>query len=71
MSHGLNSIENLWDFIDKKLKKMKPTNVKELEQMIQTIWTGITCLQCKVLIDLMSRRIDRCIKSVGGTFSKY
>ena len=50
---------------------MKPTNVKELEQMIQTIWNGITYLQCKVLVDSMPRRIDRCIKSVGGTFSKY
>ena len=31
VSSDLNSIENLWDFID---KKMKPTNVKELDQMI-------------------------------------
>ena len=50
---------------------MKPTNVKELEQMIQAIWNAITCLQCKVLISSMPRRIDRCIKSAGGTFSKY
>ena len=38
-------IENLWDFIDNELRKMKPTN-KELEQMIQTIRDRITCLQC-------------------------
>ena len=50
---------------------MKPTNVKELEQIIQTIWDQITCLQCKPLVDLMPRRIDRCIKCSGGTFSKY
>ena len=49
---------------------MKPTNVKELEQIIQTIWNGITCLQCKVLVGSMPRRIDRGIKSAGGTFSK-
>ena len=59
VSPDLNSIENLWDFIDKKLTKMKPTiNVKELDQIIQTIWNEITCLQCKVLVDSMSRRID-------------
>ena len=62
VSPDLNPIENLWDFIDKKLKKMKPINVKELEQMILTIWNGITCLRCKVLVDSMPRRIDRCIK---------
>ena len=38
VSPDLNPIENLWDLIDKKLKKMKPANVKELEQIIQTIW---------------------------------
>ena len=50
---------------------MKSINAKELEQIIQTIWNGVTCLQCKVLIGSMPRRIDRCIKSVGGTFNKY
>ena len=62
VSPDLNPIENLWDFIDNELRKMKPTNVKELEQMIQTIWDRITCFQCKVLVDSMPRRIDRCIK---------
>ena len=71
VSPDFNLIENLWDLIDKKLKTMKPTTVKELEQTIQTIWNGITCLQCKVLVNSMPRRIDRCIKSAGGTFGKY
>ena len=64
-------IENLRDLIDKKLKKMKPTNVKGLEQMIQTIWNGITCLQCKVLVGSIPRRTDWCIKTVGRAFSTY
>ena len=71
VSPDFNPTENLWDLIDKKLKRMKPTNVKELEQMTQTIWNGIICLLCKVLAGSMPRRIDRCLKSVGGTFSKY
>ena len=50
---------------------MKPIHVKELEQMIQTIWNEITCLQHNVLVDSMPRRIDWCIKSIGGIFSKY
>ena len=50
---------------------MKPTNVKEPEQIIQTIWNGITCLQCKVLVGSMPCRIGRCIKSVGGAFHEY
>ena len=71
VSLDLNPIENLWDLIDKKFKEMKPINVKELKQIIQPIWNGVTCLQCKVLVGSMPRRIDRCIKSAGGIFSKY
>ena len=36
-SPDLNPIENLWDYIDKELQKMKPKNVTELQQMIQNI----------------------------------
>ena len=68
VSPNLNPRENLLDLIDKKLKK---TNVKELEQIIQTIWNEFTCLQCKVLIGSMSCRIDRCMKGAGRTYSKY
>ncbi|CAF4153084.1 unnamed protein product [Rotaria sp. Silwood2] len=36
-SPDLNRIENLWDHIDKELRKMKPKNVIELQDMIQDI----------------------------------
>ena len=47
-SPGLNPIENLMDHIDKPLQKMKPTSLKQLEEMIQDVWFNITCLQCHV-----------------------
>ncbi|CAF4779046.1 unnamed protein product, partial [Rotaria socialis] len=61
----LNPIENLWDHIDKKLTQMKPTNATQSEQMIQTIWSGITYLQCKTLVDSMPRRINQFKKMFG------
>jgi len=70
-SADLNPIENLWDYIDKELRKMKPTNVIQLQQMLQDIWCGVTAMQCQSLVDSMPRRIEQCIKSNGGTFSKY
>ena len=36
-SSDLNPIENLWDYMDKELQKMKPKNVTELQQMVQNI----------------------------------
>jgi hypothetical protein len=70
-SPDINPIENLWDYIDKKLQKMKPKNVTQLQEMIQDIWCGVTCMQCQKLVDSMPRRITQCIKSRGGTFKKY
>ena len=71
ISPDLNPIENLWDHIDKELRKMKPTNVTQLEEMIQDLWLRITCVQCRELVDSMPRRIEQCIRSRGGTFAKY
>ncbi|CAF1679740.1 unnamed protein product, partial [Rotaria magnacalcarata] len=48
-SPDLNPIENLWDHIDKKLRKLKPTNVGELQTMIEDLWLGITAKQCLTL----------------------
>ena len=46
-SHDLNPIENLWDYIDKKLPKMKPKKIDELQQMIEDIWFGVTSIHCQ------------------------
>ena len=71
MSSDLNPFENLWDYIDKELQKMKPKNVTELQQMIQNIWCGVTPVHCQKLVNSMPRRIKECLKSKGGTFKKY
>ncbi|CAM4846293.1 unnamed protein product, partial [Rotaria magnacalcarata] len=70
-SPDLNPIENLWDHIDKKLRKLKPTNVGELQTMIEDLWLGITAKQCLTLVNSMPRRIKQCISVRGGTFNKY
>ncbi|CAF1152813.1 unnamed protein product [Rotaria sordida] len=70
-SPDLNPIENIWDHIDKELQKMKPTNVTQLQEMIQDIWLGVTPMYCQKLVNSMPNRIKQCIKSRGGTFNKY
>ena len=37
-SLDLNSIELLWDELDKNVRKMQPTNQKQLWVFIQTCW---------------------------------
>ena len=70
-SSDLNPIENLWDYMDKELQKMKPKNVTELQQMVQNIWCDITPMRSQKLVNSMPRRIKQCLKSKGGTFKKY
>ena len=70
-SHNLNSVENLWDYIDIELQKIKPKNIDELQQMIQDIWRGVTSMHCQRLLNSLSDRIKKCIKFRGGTFNKY
>lgn len=70
-SPDLNPIENLWDHIDKELRKMKPKNVGELEQMMQDIWHSVTPIYCQRLVNTMRNRMKQCIKSRGGAFQKY
>ncbi|CAF2023710.1 unnamed protein product [Rotaria magnacalcarata] len=37
-----NPIENLWDYFDKELRKLKPTNVRQLQTMIEDLWKSVT-----------------------------
>ena len=54
----------------KKLQKMKPKNIDELQQMIQDIWCGVTSMHCQRLVNTIPDRIKQCIKFRGGTFKK-
>ncbi|CAF4295334.1 unnamed protein product, partial [Rotaria sp. Silwood2] len=56
---------------DKELKKLKPTNIGQLQTMIEDLWIGVTAMRCQKLVDSMSRRIKQCILARGKTFSKY
>ena len=44
ISPDLNPIESLRNYIDKKLQKVKPKNIDELQQMIQDIWYDVTSM---------------------------
>ncbi|CAF3471855.1 unnamed protein product [Rotaria socialis] len=70
-SPDVNPIENLWDYFDKELRRLKPMNVRQLQTMIEDLWKSVTCQQCQKLVDSMPRRVKQCVLTRGGTFTKY
>ena len=65
-SPDLNPIENLWDYIERKLEKVLSTTLKGLSQTVKNIWQGIPQEVISNLISSMPRRIEAVIKAKGG-----
>ena len=71
ISPDLDPMGSPWDYIDRKLQKMKLKNIDELQQMIEYIWCGVTSMLCQRLVDSMPDHIKQCVKFRGGTFKRY
>ncbi|CAF1305651.1 unnamed protein product [Rotaria sordida] len=69
-SPDLNSIENLWPIIDKKLKKTPIRTIQELNERLRIEWLSIESTICAKLIKSMPTRIAQCIKAKGGAIDK-
>ncbi len=69
-SPDLNSIENLWGIVKRKMRYARPNNAEELKATIRATWALITPEQCHRLIDSMPRRIAALIRPKGAP-TKY
>ncbi|CAF1603936.1 unnamed protein product [Didymodactylos carnosus] len=70
-SSDLNPIQNLWDYIDKKLTHHRPSTAHEHETIIKNFWSEIKPETCNRLAESMPRRLQSCIRVKGGTAAKY
>ncbi len=66
-SPDFNPIENLWDILDKRVRKREvhPKNLKELEAAVLEEWQNIPLNILHKLYDSMPRRINGCLKTKG------
>ena len=70
-SPDLNPIENLWTILKKKVSLRRPTNTKDLQDAVQSVWClDITMALCKNLVDSMPKRIKQVLKN-NGRSTKY
>jgi transposase len=64
-SPDLNLIENLWDELERRLKKHHPKNKSELEMLLIQEWSNIEVSVLAKLVDSVPSRLNECIKMKG------
>lgn len=69
-SPDLNPIENLWDHVDREIRKRNHSNCTELMEQIRTEWEQIPASYLVSLIDSMPKRL-RAVIANKGFATKY
>ncbi len=65
----MNVVEELWSIIDKRLASKPVNNKAELEKRLQEESDKISITLWQSLVDSMSVRIEKCLKTKEGHFS--
>jgi len=66
-SPDCNPIENLWDVLDRRVRKRTPlpTTLDQLKEALKEEWENIPCEVYQHLVESMDRRVDAIIKNKG------
>lgn len=64
-SPDLNPIENLWEILDREVRKKNPSNLTELEQILKSEWEKIPLDITTSLVDSMPSRLQAVIENKG------
>lgn len=65
MSPDLNPIENMWSYLDRKVKEAKITNIRRLKSVLTKEWRSLPWNEIRKSVDSMDRRLELCINSGG------
>ena len=64
-SLDMNSIEHLWDEVERRMKKERPKKEKELQECLTRVWNGIEKSVLKKLVDSLPNRLNDVIRMKG------
>ena len=64
-SPDLNPIENLWDGLERRVKKHQWENLQELELQLTQEWNNIELSVLEKLVDSVPSRLYMCVKMKG------
>jgi DNA-binding transcriptional regulator YhcF (GntR family) len=64
-SPDLNPMENMWSYLDRKVKAAKPQTIKSLKRTLTQAWNDLTWKYVAKSTESMPRRLQQCIKEKG------
>lgn len=69
-SPDINPIELIWEEMDRRIKKKRPTSLPGLEKIIREVWAEMTPDVFLKLIDRLPRVLQAVIQAEGGYFDE-
>lgn len=69
-SPDLNPIENMWSYLDWKVKAAQTTSIKSLKRVLRKEWKALPWSVIRKSVDSMDRRLVLC-RETGGTRLPY
>jgi hypothetical protein len=65
-SPDLNSIENLWAIMKRRVALLNPQTINDLTQIIRSVWEEISTVELINITSSMHRRLQKVIDANGG-----
>jgi transposase len=65
-SPDLNPIEDVWSYLDRKVKEAKVTSILALKRKLNKEWKDLRWSEIRKSVDSMSRRLKSCIECGGS-----
>ena len=66
MSLDLNPIEDMWSYLDRKVKEARVTNISRLKAVLTKEWRALPWTEIRKSVNSMERRLQMCIESNGN-----
>jgi hypothetical protein len=66
MSPDLNPIEDMWSYLDRKVKASKVTNIRQLKRVLKKEWKNLDWSEIRKSVESMPRRLQQCLEREGS-----
>ena len=67
LSPDLNTIEDMWSYLDRKVKEAEVTNIHHLKRVLNKEWKNLPWSLIRKSVDSMPRRLQKCLEGGGRT----